>query len=96
MKKKLNELEKEIKKIKSRNTKVEAEKAWETSFERKLLIVFITYVIISIVMFLLWFKDPLINALIPTFWYLLSTLSISFLRKKYIEKYVREETKDKK
>ena len=94
MEKKLNELEKEIEKIKKRNKKVEAEKAWETSFERKISIIVFTYIIIAIIMLLLKIEKPFVNALIPTFWYLLSTLSISFLKKKYIEKYVGEEGRD--
>ncbi len=94
MEKKLNELEKEIEKIKKRNKKVEAEKAWETSFERKISIIVFTYIIIAIIMLLLKIEKPFVNALIPTFWYLLSTLSISFLKKKYIKKYVGEEGRD--
>lgn len=94
MEKKLNELEKEIEKIKKRNKKVEAEKAWETSFERKISIIVFTYIIIAIIMLLLKIEKPFVNALIPTFWYLLSILSISFLKKKYIKKYVGEEGRD--
>lgn len=94
MEKKLNELEKEIEKIKKRNKKVEAEKAWETSFERKISIIVFTYIIIAIIMLLLKIEKPFVNALIPTFWYLLSTLSISFLKKKYIKKYVGKEGRD--
>lgn len=86
-KKTIEELEKEIDKIKSRNKKVEAEKAWETSLERKVSILVLTYIIISLVMLFLDFDKPFLNAIIPTFWYLLSTLSISFLKKKYIERY---------
>lgn len=86
-KKTIEELEKEIDKIKSRNKKVEVEKAWEISLERKISILVLTYIIISLVMYFLNFDKPFINAIIPTFWYLLSTLSISFLKKKYIERY---------
>lgn len=83
----LETLNEEINKIKDRNNKVEAEKAWETSLERKLSIIVLTYMIISLIMYFLSFDKPFLNAIIPTFWYLLSTLSISFLKKKYVEKY---------
>jgi hypothetical protein len=66
-KKTIEDLEKEIDKIKSRNKKVEAEKAWETSIERKVSILILTYVIISLVMLLLDFDKPFLNAIIPTF-----------------------------
>lgn len=89
-KKTIEDLEKEIDKIKSRNKKVEAEKAWETSIERKVSILILTYVIISLVMLLLDFDKPFLNAIIPTFWFLLSTLSISFLKKRYVERYINK------
>jgi len=37
---------KEIKNIIKRNKKVEADKAWETSFSRKILIAVLTYIVI--------------------------------------------------
>ncbi|MFA5916765.1 MAG: hypothetical protein WC850_00840 [Candidatus Gracilibacteria bacterium] len=89
-KKTIEDLEKEIDKIKSRNKKVEAEKAWETSIERKVSILILTYVIISLVMLLLDFDKPFLNAIIPTFGFLLSTLSISFLKKRYVERYINK------
>ncbi len=88
-------IKEEIKKIKERNTKVEAEKSWEISVERKIIIFILTYVIISLVMWILWFEKPFLNALIPSFWYLLSTISLSFLKKKYIEKFLRKRGKNK-
>ena len=38
-----NELKMEIEKIKERNKKVELDKAWETSFVRRLCICILTY-----------------------------------------------------
>ncbi|NDK07752.1 hypothetical protein EOM39_00730 [Candidatus Gracilibacteria bacterium] len=83
----LDSLSEEINKIKDRNAKVEAEKAWETSMHRKISILILTYMIISLVMYFLDFDKPFLNAIIPTSGYLLSTLSISFLKKRYINKY---------
>ena len=48
------ELEKRIAKIESRNKKVTADKAWEVSKTRRLIIFIITYVIV--VIFLIWIK----------------------------------------
>ena len=63
----LDSLNEEINKIKDRNAKVEAEKAWETSIHRKLSILVLTYMIISLVMYFLSFDKPFLNAIIPTF-----------------------------
>jgi len=41
-------LKKEIAEIKERNKRVEADKAWETSNTRKLIIFVLTYIVISV------------------------------------------------
>lgn len=81
-------IEKEISKILARNKKVEAEKAWETSMERKALIIIITYVFMLFFMNMIWVNNIFLNALIPTFGFFLSTLSVNFLKDKYIKKYL--------
>lgn len=85
----LEDLEKEISEIKKRNLKVEQEKAWEISKERKVLVLISTYIIMSVVMLLLKFDKPFLNALIPTLWYFLSTLSINFFKKIYLNKHFK-------
>ena len=86
---KINELENSIKKIEKRNKKVEANKSWETSIFRKVSVAIITYIFMIIVMYLLWIENVFINALIPTFGYILSTLWIEVLKKNYIKKYLK-------
>lgn len=44
----IEELEKEIPQIKERNKRVEADKAWETSTSRKIIIAIATYIVITI------------------------------------------------
>ena len=41
----LKHLEAEINKIRERNKKVEADKAWETSWTRRFLILVLTYIV---------------------------------------------------
>ena len=43
-----NELKMEIEKIKERNKKVEVDKAWETSFVRRLCICILTYIVVVV------------------------------------------------
>lgn len=81
--------EKEIKLIKKRNKKVEIDKAWETSNFRKIVIAILTYFVIVLFFFFAWFDKPFINAIVPTIWFLLSTLSMNFFKNiwlKYIYK----------
>jgi len=57
----------EIQAIKSRNKKVEAEKAWETSWQRRILVIGTTYIFMVFFMNLIGVKGVFVNAMIPTF-----------------------------
>jgi len=76
----LEELERKIKLIESRNKKVEADKAWETSKTRRLLLVISTYIIIGLFMNSMEISEPWKNAIVPSMGFLLSTLSLPFLK----------------
>ena len=68
--------------IEERNNRVTQEKAWETSFTRKASIAVITY-ITAIIIFLFVIPQPqwYLSALVPVAGYLLSTLSLPWIRK---------------
>ncbi|HLL60465.1 MAG TPA: hypothetical protein VK338_02005 [Candidatus Nitrosocosmicus sp.] len=85
----LIELEQEIEQLKERNNLVEANKAWETSIFRKIIIAIFTYSAIALYMKFVLNIDPWVNAIVPTLGFLLSTLTMSFFKKiwlKYIYK----------
>ncbi len=84
-----SELENRIKNIEQRNARVEADKAWEVSFTRKLFIVVSTYIIAAVWLIVIKDTDPLLKALVPTAGYLLSTLSLPFLKKWWIDSKLR-------
>ena len=73
-------VENELAAIRNRNHRVESNKAWETSRVRLFSITAITYVTMGLVFLVLGSNRPLIDALIPTMGFFLSTLSLSFLR----------------
>jgi hypothetical protein len=75
----------EIEKIKLRNIKVEADKAWETSSFRKILIAILTYFVIVLFFKFANFSKPFTNAIVPTIGFLLSTLSVPFFKKFWIK-----------
>jgi len=80
----------EIEKIVERNQRVELDKAWETSKTRRGLVALITYAVAALFMYRIGVSDPLVNALVPTGGYLLSTLSLSFIKQWWIKKYLHE------
>lgn len=77
-----NNIEDRLVAIEDRNAKVTLDKVWETSLTRKLSIAMITYTVAAVYMrFFLndihWYA----GALVPVIGYLLSTLSLPFIRK---------------
>jgi len=81
---KISKMNKEIKAIIQRNKKVEADKAWETSFTRKFIISLMTYLIIVIFLIIIKTPYPWITALVPTIGFMLSTLSLNFFKKLWL------------
>lgn len=84
---KITELEKRIDAIESRNKKVEADKAWETSLARKILIAGLTYIVVALYLGVVIKINPWINAIVPTMGFLLSTLSLSVLKEVWKQKF---------
>ena len=77
----IEEIKKELDEIKNRNKRVEADKAWETSKTRTLLILILTYVVIVIFFIVSKLDNPFINAIVPTIGFFLSTLTVPFFKK---------------
>ncbi|MCX6723351.1 MAG: hypothetical protein NT094_04815 [Candidatus Staskawiczbacteria bacterium] len=86
----IEELQKEINLIKERNKKVETDKAWETSKFRVFSVVLMTYIITSIVFYFIGVNDFMLNALIPTTGFYLSTQSLPFIKKWWIQKFIKK------
>ena len=82
----LQELKNEIREIKQRNTRVEADKAWETSLFRKILVAILTYAVIVLFFAVAELPKPFVNAIVPTLGFLLSTLSVSVFKKLWLKR----------
>ena len=76
----IEELQLEIEEIKKRNQRVEAAKAWETSWTRKIVISILTYIVIVVFFYFAGLPKPFINAIIPAFAFILSTLTVPFFK----------------
>lgn len=81
----MKDLEKRIKALEARNRKVEADKAWETSWTRRGLIAGITYACAIILLTLLGHDAVFKHALVPVMGYLLSTLSLPFVKNLWLK-----------
>ena len=80
------DIEQEIQQIKERNRKVELDKAWETSWARRLLIGAVTYVVVVVWLIVIQSPRPWATALIPALGYILSTLTIPIVKRWWMSK----------
>ena len=76
----LKDLEKEIDNIKERNKRVEIDKAWETSYTRRILLMIFTYLAIGFYLQAIGVAEPWLNAIVPAIAFMLSTLTLPFFK----------------
>lgn len=77
---------KRIEKLEARNKRVESDKAWETSWLRRLSIMILTYLIVVFYLRFVVHINPWINALVPVIGFFLSTLTVSLLKEYWLSK----------
>ena len=82
----LKELEREIEKIKERNKRVEADKAWETSKTRAAFIAFVTFSLVYVFTVVSGGERPLSNAVFAVAGYWISTETYGILKKWWLRK----------
>ena len=76
------DLNKEIEEIKKRNKRVELDKAWETSWTRKICICILTYIVVVAYSYIVKnYDNILLSSLVPVIGFTLSTLSLKYVRK---------------
>ncbi|MBT4540611.1 hypothetical protein HOC35_03790 [Candidatus Woesearchaeota archaeon] len=83
--KRIKALESEINKIRYRNKSVEGNKAWETSYSRRLLLMLFTFLAIGAYMWAINIQKPWLNAIVPSVAFMLSTLTLPFIKKKWVK-----------
>ena len=84
----MEELKEEIEKIKERNKRVETNKAWETSWTRRICIMLLTYIVVVIYSYVISnFSNIWLSSLVPVIGFTLSTLSLGLIRKIWEKKY---------
>lgn len=82
-----NDLEERVKEIERRNDIVSGDKAWETSKTRKLLLTAFTYLAISLYLNVIEVDRPWINAIVPAVGFMISTLSMPFFKKIWLNHF---------
>ncbi|MCB1783769.1 MAG: hypothetical protein KDI13_07200 [Alphaproteobacteria bacterium] len=68
-----------------RNARVEADKAWETSWTRRCILAAGTYFAVGMYLTFLHVESAWFHALVPPMAYILSTLTLPFFKKMWLE-----------
>lgn len=75
-----------IQAIQERNKRVEADKAWEGSWTRRLFIALLTYIVVVVLFSLLGNDVPFIIGIVPPIGYIVSTLTLPPLKRWWIKR----------
>jgi hypothetical protein len=78
------ELNRRVSEIELRNKKVEVDKAWETSYTRRILLIIFTYLAIGLYLRAIHVPQPWLNAIVPSVGFLLSTLTLPLFKKMWL------------
>ena len=81
---------KEIEGIKQRNKRVEADKAWEISWTRRVLVTIFTYLAIGVYLRVINIERPWLNAIVPAIAFMLSTLTLPYFKKIWLNKIFKK------
>lgn len=81
----MDSLEQRLQAIEERNKKVELDKAWETSWARRLLLTLFTYLAVSLYLVAINIPRPWLNAIVPTVAFMISTLTMPFFKKLWLK-----------
>jgi len=81
----LEKIAKRVERLEARNRRVEGDKAWETSWLRRLSIMLLTYLTVVFYLKYVVHISPWVNALVPVIGYTLSTLTVQILKKRWLD-----------
>ena len=79
----------DIERLKERNRKVESDKAWETSYTRRIIIAIFTYLAIALYLNAISVPHAWLSAVIPAVGFLLSTLTLPFFKEVWLERFYK-------
>ncbi len=83
-------LDQRVGRIEERNRIVEADKAWETSWTRKFLIITFTYIAVGIFLTFIHIERPWLSAIVPALGFTLSTLTLPIFKKLWTRRALRK------
>lgn len=89
MEERLIKIEQELRTITERNRRVEADKAWETSFFRKLVLAVITYVVALFLLYVIGAEHIFLSALVPAVGFILSVQTLPTIKRVWVRRFFK-------
>jgi len=83
-------IEQRLSAIEQRNKKVESDKAWETSYLRRIILVLFTYLAMGVYLWAVDIPKPWLNAIVPSVAFMLSTLTLPWIKKAWVKRFYNE------
>lgn len=80
----------ELDTIRERNARVEADKAWEVSWTRRIIIAGGTYLVVCVYLTILGVQGAMLHALVPPGAYLLSTLTLPVCKRIWLQRVYKK------
>jgi len=74
-------VEQRIRNIEERNRRVEADKAWETSAARRVILAIFSYLVIVVFFLAIGVSNPWLNAIVPALAFMIQQLSMPYFKK---------------
>ncbi|MBI4118565.1 MAG: hypothetical protein HY455_03465 [Parcubacteria group bacterium] len=81
----MTDIETRVKQIEERNEKVEADKAWETSLMRRLLLLLFTYLAVGVYLWVIDIPRPWLHAIVPAVAFMISTLTMPLFKRLWLK-----------
>ena len=80
-----SKLAQQVQEIQERNKRVESDKAWETSWLRRIIVAILTYAVIVVFFISANLPNPYANALVPTLAFILSTSTLALFKNAWLK-----------
>jgi hypothetical protein len=86
----ITHFEKRLEVIEQRNSRVESDKAWETSASRITAICIITYIIAGTFLYFIGIQNFWLSAFVPTIGFFLSTQTLPALKRWWVNNHYKK------
>lgn len=87
LEKRLTVLEHELEFTRNQKRELQLHLAWDRSWTKIVLLTVVTYIVIAFVFYCIGSKKYFVNAIIPSVAYFISTRSLSFVKKIWLQKH---------